>query len=98
MIERLEDVLHVGRPIHAGEDSMMGLLRLEGDRTHAPCVQVQVGKVSVSTIEIRTGLSEGDAVVLSDTSAWGAYERIRLGVIHQPLPVRMVAAAHTARP
>jgi HlyD family secretion protein len=77
-LERLEDVLHVGRPIHAREDSMMGLFKLEGDRTHAACVQVQVGKVSVSTIEIRAGLSEGDAVVLSDMSAWEGYERIRL--------------------
>ena len=56
----------------------MGLFKLEGDQTHASHVQVQVGKVSVSTIEIRTGLSEGDAMVLPDMSAWGAYDRIRL--------------------
>ena len=77
-LDRLEDVLHVGRPIHAREDGMMGLFRLEADRVHASRVQVQVGKVSVSTIEIRAGLSEGDTVVLSDMSAWDAYERIRL--------------------
>jgi HlyD family secretion protein len=77
-LDRLEDVLHVGRPIHAREDSMMGLFRLEEDQTHASRVQVQVGKVSVSTIEIRTGLSEGDTVILSDMSAWDAYDRIRL--------------------
>ena len=77
-LDRLEDVLHVGRPIHAREDGMMDLFRLEGDRVHASRVQVQVGKVSVSTIEIRAGLSEGDAVVLSDMSAWDAFERIRL--------------------
>ena len=77
-LDRLEDVLHVGRPIHAREDGMMGLFRLEGDRMHASRVQVHVGKVSVSMIEIRAGLSEGDAVVLSDMSAWEAYERIRL--------------------
>ena len=77
-LDRLEDVLHVGRPIHAREDGMMGLFKLEGDRTHAGLVQVQVGKVSVSSIEIRSGLSEGDTVVLSDMSAWEGYERIRL--------------------
>ncbi len=77
-LDRLEDVLHVGRPIHAREDSMMGLFRLEEDQTHASRVQVQVGKVSVSTIEVRTGLSEGDTVILSDMSAWDAYDRIRL--------------------
>ena len=77
-IDRLEDVLHVGRPIHAREDSVMGLFKLEEDQAHASRVQVQVGKVSVSTIEIRTGLSEGDTVILSDMSAWDAYDRIRL--------------------
>ena len=77
-LERLEDVLHVGRPIHAREDSLLGLFRVEEDQTHASRVQVQVGKVSVSTIEIRSGLSEGDKVVLSDMSAWGAHDRIRL--------------------
>ena len=77
-LDRLEDVLHVGRPIHAREDSMMALFRLEEDQTHASRVQVQVGKVSVSTIEVRTGLSEGDTVILSDMSAWDAYDRVRL--------------------
>ena len=77
-LERLENVLHVGRPIHAREESLMELFRLEGDQTHASRVQVQVGKVSVSTIEIRSGLSDGDKVVLSDMSAWDAYDRIRL--------------------
>ncbi len=77
-LERLENVLHVGRPIHAREESLMGLFKLEEDQTHASRVQVQVGKVSVSTIEVRSGLSEGDYVVLSDMSAWDAYDRIRL--------------------
>lgn len=77
-LERLENVLHVGRPIHAREESLMGLFKLEEDQTHASRVQVQVGKVSVSTIEVRSGLSEGDKVVLSDMSAWDAYDRIRL--------------------
>ena len=77
-LERLENVLHVGRPIHAREDSLMELFKLEEDQTHASRVQVQVGKVSVSTIEIRSGLDEGDTVVLSDMSAWDSYDRIRL--------------------
>ena len=77
-LERLENVLHVGRPIHAREESLMGLFKLEEDDTHASRVQIQVGKVSVSTIEIRSGLSEGDKVVLSDMAAWDAYDRIRL--------------------
>ncbi len=77
-LERLENVLHVGRPIHAREESMMGLFMLDRDETHASRVQVQVGKVSVSAIEIRSGLNAGDTVILSDMSAWDAYDRIRL--------------------
>ena len=77
-LERLDNVLHVGRPIHAREESLMGLFKLEADQVHASRVQVQVGKVSVSTIEVRSGLNEGDKVVLSDMSAWDAYDRIRL--------------------
>ena len=77
-LERLEDVLHVGRPIHAREESSIGLFRLEEDGEHASRVQVQVGSVSVSTIEVRSGLEAGNTVLLSDMSAWDAYDRIRL--------------------
>ncbi len=77
-LERLEDVLHLGRPIHAQEGSAIGLFRLDEDGEHASRVQVQVGSVSVSTIEVRAGLEAGDIVILSDMSNWDAYERIRL--------------------
>ncbi|MCY4596745.1 MAG: efflux RND transporter periplasmic adaptor subunit [Bryobacterales bacterium] len=77
-LERLENVLHVGRPIHAREDSVVGAFKLDGNQTHASRVQVQAGKVSVSTIEVRLGLSEGDTMVLSGMSAWDDHDRIRL--------------------
>ncbi len=77
-LERLEDVLYVRRPIHAREDSTLDLFRLEQDETHASRTQVQVGWISVSTIETRSGLDFGDKVILSDMSAWDAYTRIRL--------------------
>ena len=77
-LERLDDVLYVGRPVHAREESFMGLFKLEDDQTHASRVTVQVGRVSVSTIEVRSGLRESDTVVLSDMSAWDAYDRIQL--------------------
>ena len=76
-LERLEDVLHVGRPIHAQEDSAIGPFRLEEDGEHASRVQVQAGSVSVSTIEVQSGLVAGDEVILSDMSAWDTYDRIR---------------------
>ena len=77
-LERLANVLHVGRPIHAREGGAIGLFRIDADETHATRVQVQVGSVSVSAIEVRAGLEEGDEVILSDMSAWDAYDRIRL--------------------
>ena len=77
-LERLDDVLHVGRPIHAREGSLIGLFRMEPDGIHASRVQVEVGSVSVSTIEVRSGLNEGDRVILSDMSNVQDYDRIRL--------------------
>lgn len=77
-LERLEDVLYMGRPIHAREDGMIELFRLETDGVHASRVPVRVGRTSVNMIEVRSGLSVGDEVILSDMSAWGDYERIRI--------------------
>jgi HlyD family secretion protein len=77
-IERLEDVLFVGRPAYGQGESVVGLFRLEPDGGGASRVQVRLGKSSVNTIEVQGGLAEGDRVILSDMSAWDAVERIRL--------------------
>ena len=77
-IERLTDVLFVGRPVQSQENATMGLYRLEADGNHAVRVQVEMGRASVETIEIIGGLGEGDDVILSDTSRWDDHERIRL--------------------
>jgi hypothetical protein len=77
-IERLADVLYVGRPVQSQENATMGLYRLEADGNHAVRVQVELGRASVETIEIIDGLGEGDHVILSDTSRWDDHERIRL--------------------
>jgi HlyD family secretion protein len=77
-IERLTDVLYVGRPVQSQENATMGLYRLEADGNHAVRVQVEMGRASVETIEIIGGLGEGDDVILSDTSRWDDHERIRL--------------------
>jgi HlyD family secretion protein len=77
-IERLDEILYVGRPAYGQAESTIGLFRLLEDGETAVRVQVQLGKSSVNTIEIMEGLAEGDQVVLSDTSAWDAYDRIRL--------------------
>jgi len=77
-IERLTDVLFVGRPVQSQENATVGLYRLEDDGKHALRVSVGLGHASVDTIEIVEGLREGDRVILSDTSRWDDYERIRL--------------------
>jgi HlyD family secretion protein len=77
-IERLDDILYVGRPAYGQAESTIGLFKLLEDRETAVRVQVQLGKSSVNTIEILQGLEQGDQVILSDTSAWDAYDRIRL--------------------
>jgi HlyD family secretion protein len=77
-IERLENVLYVGRPAYGQAESTIGLFKLLEDGETAIRVQVRLGKSSVNTIEIQDGLTEGDEVILSDTSTWDAYDRIRL--------------------
>lgn len=77
-IERLVDVLYVGRPVQCQENATVGLYRLESDGDHANRVQVDLGRASVETIEIINGLGEGDQVILSDTSRWDENEKIRL--------------------
>ena len=77
-IENLKDVLFVGRPVHGQSDSTIGLFKLVDDGSDAVRVNVKLGKTSVNTVEIRQGLKSGDKVILSDMSAWDAFDRIRL--------------------
>jgi HlyD family secretion protein len=77
-LERLANVLYVGRPAQGQAESLVGLFRLGEDGVEASRVKVQLGRASVNTVEIVSGLKEGDQVVLSDTSAWDAFDRLRL--------------------
>jgi HlyD family secretion protein len=77
-IERLENVLYVGRPAYGQAESTVGLFLLNEDQSEARRVNVQLGRSSVSTIEIRGGLKEGDVVILSDVSAYDSSDRVRL--------------------
>lgn len=77
-IERLADVVYVGRPAFGQPGSTVGLFRLDPDSDLARRVPVKLGRASVSVIEIAQGLKPGDKVILSDTSAWDEYDRIRL--------------------
>ena len=77
-LERLEDVLFVGRPAFGHQGGLVGLFRVDPKTGHATRVQVRLGRSSVSTVEVLEGLKEGDEVILSDMSRWDAYDRIRL--------------------
>jgi HlyD family secretion protein len=77
-IERLADVLYVGRPVHGEPDTTISLFRLNADGSEAVRVPVKLGKVSVNSVEIISGLQVGDRVILSDMSAWDNYDRVRL--------------------
>jgi HlyD family secretion protein len=77
-LERVESTLQVGRPAFGQEHSTVALFRIVDDEGHAERAQVRVGRSSVNTIEIVSGLNEGDQVVLSDMSAWDAVDRVRL--------------------
>jgi len=77
-IERLENVLYVGRPVQGSDNATVGLFRLNGDGTEAVQTSVSIGRTSVSSVEIRSGLREGDRVILSDMSAWSEHNRIQL--------------------
>jgi len=77
-LDRLSDVLYVGRPAFGNENSDITLFKLSPDGKTAARVHVKVGKVSVNSIQILGGLQEGDTVILSDMSREDAVDKIRL--------------------
>lgn len=77
-IERLDNILFVGRPAFGQEQNTVGLFRFDPNTGEATLTQVQLGRSAVNTIEILGGLNEGDQVILSDMSAWDEFDRIRL--------------------
>ena len=77
-IERLTNVMYVGRPAYGQAESTVGLFKLEPDGKNATRVNVKLGRSSVNTIEVIQGLQPGDKVIISDMSAWDNVARVRL--------------------
>jgi HlyD family secretion protein len=77
-LERLDNCLNMGRPAFGQGQQTVGIFKLTPDGQDAIRTQVTLGRASVSTIEIVSGLREGDQVILSDTSAWDNYNEIRV--------------------
>jgi RND family efflux transporter MFP subunit len=77
-LERMADVLYVGRPALGNENSTLSLFKVDPDGKGATRVPVKVGRASVNSIQVIEGLKEGDTVILSDMSRWDNVDRIRL--------------------
>lgn len=77
-LERLDNVLYVGRPAFGSNQATVKIFRLEDGGRAAVRVPVKLGRSSVNTIEIIEGLREGDEVILSDTSQWDNFDRLQL--------------------
>lgn len=77
-LERLRNVLSVGRPAQAAENATLGLFRVDPGTQVATRTTVQLGRASVNQVEVKSGLREGDRVILSDTSTWDAVNRLKL--------------------
>jgi HlyD family secretion protein len=77
-LERLDNVLYVGRPAFGQEKSTVGMFKIDSDGKTASRVPVEMGRSSVNTIEIVRGLKEGDQVILSDMSRYDSQNQIKL--------------------
>jgi beta-lactamase regulating signal transducer with metallopeptidase domain len=81
-VEKLDNVLYVGRPVHSGEgasgNSSFSIFKIVNDGAEAVRVDVKLGRASVNTIEVLDGLKEGDTVILSDMSSYDNAARIHI--------------------
>ena len=78
VLEKLEDIVYIGRPVKGEQDSRIGLFRLSPDGKHAERVNVTLGRSSVNTVEITDGLQPGDQVILSDMAEQEGINNIRI--------------------
>ncbi|ACB75184.1 efflux RND transporter periplasmic adaptor subunit [Opitutus terrae] len=77
-LERLENVVYVGRPAFGQEQTTVGIFKLDENSSYATRTQVKLGRSSVNTIEVLAGLEPGDRVILSDMSQWDSNDRVKL--------------------
>jgi HlyD family secretion protein len=78
VLEKLDDIIYVGRPVQGQPDSQISLFKLDTEGKRADRVKVKLGRSSVNTIEIKEGLKPGDQVILSDMTAQDGFDSIRL--------------------
>ncbi len=78
VIDRLEDVIYMGRPTFGQANGRISIFRLTPDGQYAERVTVELGASSVNDIEVRSGLQPGDVVILTDMAQWDNFDRVRL--------------------
>lgn len=78
VLEKLDDVIYVGRPVHGQPDSQVSIFKLNLEGNGADRVIVKLGRSSVNTVEVKEGLKPGDRVILSDMTAQDGFDSIRL--------------------
>ena len=78
IIDRLEDVVYVGRPTFGQANQQVSIFRLTPDGQYAERVTVRLGASSVNEIEVKDGLQPGDVVILSDMSQWDGFDRVKI--------------------
>jgi HlyD family secretion protein len=78
VLEKLEDVVYVGRPVKGQPDSQVSIFKLDSEGKGADRVIVKLGRSSVNTVEVKEGLKPGDQVILSDMTAQDGFDSIRL--------------------
>jgi multidrug efflux pump subunit AcrA (membrane-fusion protein) len=77
-IERLADVVFIGRPASGASETETRIFRLERDGHSATRVPVRLGRASFNAVEVLGGLVPGDEVILSDMSRWEHVDRVRI--------------------
>lgn len=78
VIEKLDNIVYIGRPLRGAENSSITLFKIVNDGKEAMRVNVKLGRSSAQAVEVLDGLSVGDKVILSDMSNWEGVDRIRI--------------------
>jgi HlyD family secretion protein len=78
VLEKLNDVVYMGRPVQGQPDSLVSIFKLDTEGKSATRVHIRLGRSSVNTIEVKEGLKPGDQVILSDMTAQDGFDLIRL--------------------
>jgi HlyD family secretion protein len=77
-LERLNDVVYMSRPANGQSNGTISIFKISPDGQYASRVRIRVGRASVNTIEVVSGLVPGDQVILSDMASQDGHDRIRL--------------------